>query len=74
MRPPLVSVPLITPEEMHSRREALEKSRHSLELEGLSEFVTSQADAEAEAWIRGEITLEKAIENTLQRIREESGS
>ncbi len=74
MKPPAVSAPSITPEEMQSRREALEKSRHSLYLEGLSEFVTPETDLEAEAWIRGEITLEKAIENTLQRIRDSSGS
>ena len=74
MKPPVVSAPSITPEEMQSRREALEKSRHSLYLEGLSESVTPETDAEAEAWIRGEITLEKAIENTLQRIRNGSGS
>ena len=74
MKSPVASAPLITLEEMQSRREALEKSRHSLELEGLSDFVTPEADSEAEAWIRGEITLEKAIENTLQRIRSGSGS
>ena len=59
----------ITPTEMDSRREALDKSRHSMRLEGLDECVTPEAEAEAEAWVRGEITLEKAIENTLQRIR-----
>ena len=49
-----------------------EDSRHSLRLEGLDSFLTPEDDAEADAWIRGEITLEKAIENTLQKIR--SGS
>ncbi len=59
----------ISEQEVHSRREAHEQSRHSLRLEGLDEFLTPEDDAEAEAWIRGEITLEKAIENTLQKIK-----
>ena len=58
----------VTAEEMRSRREVLDRSRHSLRLEGLDEFVTPEAEAEAEAWGRGEITLERAIENTLQRV------
>ncbi len=57
---------------MRSRRAIHEDSRHSLRLEGLDGFLTPEDDAEADAWIRGEITLEKAIENTLQKIR--SGS
>ncbi len=68
------TIPLVTPEEMHSRREALEKSRHSLHLEGLDRCVTPEADEQANAWVRGEITLEKAIENTLQRIRDGSNT
>ena len=54
---------------MESRREIHAASRHSLRLEGLDGQLTPTDDAEAEAWIRGEITLEKAIENTLARIR-----
>ena len=61
--------PPVSPEEMQARREIHEASRHSLRLEGLDSQLTSKDDAEAEAWIRGEITLEKAIENTLARIR-----
>ncbi len=57
---------------MQSRREIHENSRHSLRLEGLDGFLTTDDDAEADAWIRGEITLEKAIENTLQKIRNAS--
>ena len=72
MKPPAVSAPSITPDEMQSRRAAHENSRHSLRLEGLDGFLTPEDDAQAEAWIRGEITLEKAIENTLQSIRESS--
>ena len=68
------TIPLVTPEEMHSRRESLEKSRHSLHLEGLDKCVTPEADEQANAWVRGEITLEKAIENTLQRIRDGSNT
>ena len=62
-------VPSISPEEMQARREIHEASRYSLLLEGLDGQLTPKDDAEAEAWIRGEITLEKAIENTLARIR-----
>ena len=63
------TVPSITSEEMESRREIHAASRHSLRLEGLDGQLTPTDDAEAEAWVRGEITLEKAIENTLSRIR-----
>ena len=66
---PNPTVPSITSEEMESRREIHAASRHSLRLEGLDGQLTPTDDAEAEAWIRGEITLEKAIENTLSRIR-----
>ena len=72
MKSPVESTPLITSEEMLSRRAAHENSRHSLRLEGLDGFLTPEDDAQAEAWIRGEITLEKAIENTLQSIRASS--
>lgn len=65
--------PRVSAEEINSRHEALEKSRHSLRLEGLDKRITVEAETEAEAWVRGEITLEKAIENTLQRIRDKSG-
>ena len=65
--------PSIGPKEMNSRRQAHESSRHSLRLEGLDGFLTPDDDAQAEAWICGEITLEKAIENTLQNIRDGSG-
>ena len=54
---------------MRSRRTIHENSRHSLRLEGLDGFLTAEDDAEADAWIRGEITLEKAIENTLEKLR-----
>ena len=63
------STPAISAQEMHSRREAHEKSRHSLRLEGMEGFLTPDDEAEADAWICGEITLEKAIENTLQKIK-----
>ncbi|MBE7159274.1 MAG: antitoxin VbhA family protein [Rhodospirillales bacterium] len=59
----------LSAEEMRSRREIHEASRHSLRLEGLDGFLTAEDDAQAEAWIRGEITLEKAIEDTLEKIR-----
>ena len=62
-------LPPITEEEMKARRAIHENSRHSLRLEGLDGFLTPDDEAEADAWIRGEITLEKAIENTLQRLR-----
>ena len=61
--------PALSADEVQARREIHEQSRHSLRLEGLEGFLTPEDDAEAEAWIRGEITLEKAIENTLQKIR-----
>lgn len=61
--------PALSAQEMQYRREIHEASRHSLRLEGLDGFLTAADDAEAEAWIRGEITLEKAIENTLEKIR-----
>ena len=48
------------------------KVRHSLRLEGLHGLLKPDDDAQAEAWIRGEITLEKAIENTLESIRDGS--
>ena len=61
--------PAITAKEMYSRRQIHEASRHSLALEGLDSFLSPEADALSEAWIRGEITLEVAIEQTLQNIR-----
>lgn len=61
--------PLISAEEMQSRRKIHEASRHSLALEGLDEFVSAETEVLSEAWIRGEITLEDAIAQTLQRIR-----
>ena len=67
-----ITAPSISQDEMQSRREAHESSRHSLRLEGLDGFLTPEDDAQAEAWIRGEITLEKAIENTLESIRASS--
>ena len=69
MNAPGISAPLLTQEQMESRRQAHEDSRHSLHLEGLDGFLTPEDDAQAEAWVRGEITLEKAIENTLESIR-----
>lgn len=69
MNAPVIAAPSLTAEEMQSRRQVHEDSRHSLRLEGLDGFLTSEDDAQAEAWIRGEITLEKAIENTLESIR-----
>lgn len=74
MNAPAITAPLLTEEEMQSRRETLDNSRHSLRLEGLDESLTPEIEAEAGAWVRGEITLEKAIENTLQRIRSRSSS
>ena len=67
-----ITAPSISQDEMQSRRQAHESSRHSLRLEGLDGFLTPEDDAQAEAWIRGEITLEKAIENTLESIRASS--
>lgn len=64
----------ISAEEMHSRRQIHEASRHSLALEGLDEFLSPEADALSEAWIRGEITLEAAIAHTLQDIRSRSAA
>ena len=69
MNAPGITAPFLTEEEMQSRRQAHEDSRHSLRLEGLDGFLTSEDNLQAEAWIRGEITLEKAIENTLESIR-----
>ena len=69
MSTPDRSLPPISEEEMRSRRAIHENSRHSLRLEGLDGFLTAEDDAEADAWIRGEITLEKAIENTLEKLR-----
>ena len=69
MNAPVIAAPSLTAEEMQSRRQAHEDSRHSLRLEGLDGFLTSEDDSQAEAWIRGEVTLEKAIENTLASIR-----
>ena len=74
MNAPGITAPSLTEDEMQSRRETLDNSRHSLRLEGLDESLTPETEAEAEAWVRGEITLEKAIENTLQRIRSRSSS
>ena len=62
--------PALSVEEVQARRAIHEQSRHSLRLEGLDGFLSTEDDAEAEAWVRGEITLEKAIENTLQKIRD----
>lgn len=59
----------ISAEEMESRRRIHESSRHSLTLEGLDQFLSPEADALSEAWVRGEITLEAAIDQTLQNIR-----
>ena len=64
-----ILAPLISQDEIQSRRQAHEDSRHSLRLEGLEGLLTPEDDAQAEAWIRGEITLEKAIKNTLESIR-----
>lgn len=64
--------PSITAEEMQSRRQIHEASRHSLALEGLDQFLSPEADALSEAWIRGEITLEAAIDQALQNIRANS--
>ena len=69
MNAPGITAPLLSEEEMQSRRQAHENSRHSLRLEGLDGFLTPEDDAQAEAWIRGQVTLEKAIENTLESIR-----
>ena len=59
----------ISAEEMEARRQTHEASRHSLALEGLDTFLSAEAENRSQAWIRGEITLEDAIEQTLQDIR-----
>ena len=59
----------ISAEEMQSRRCIHESSRHSLALEGLDQFLSPEADTLSEAWVRGEITLQAAIDHTLQNIR-----
>ena len=61
--------PMISAEEMQSRRQIHEASRHSLALEGLDGFLSAEVQQRAEAWIRGEITLEAAIAQTVQDIR-----
>ena len=65
--------PSVTAEEMQSRRQIHEASRHSLSLEGLDGFLSAETEALSEAWIRGEITLEDAIAETLQSIRTNGG-
>lgn len=72
MKPSGERLPSISAEEMESRRQIHEASRHSLALEGLDTFLSPEADALSEAWIRSEITLEAAIEQTLQDIRARS--
>ena len=62
----------ISAEEMQSRRRIHESSRHSLAMEVLDQFLSPEADALSEAWVYGEITLEAAIEQTLQNIRANS--
>ena len=69
MKPTGERLPSISVEEMHSRRQIHEASRHSLALEGLDTFLSPETDALSEAWIRGEIELEDAITQTLQRIQ-----
>lgn len=59
----------ISAEERESRRQIHEASRHSLALEGLDGFLSVETEARSLAWVRGEITLEAAIEQTLQDIR-----
>lgn len=59
----------ISAEEMQARRQIHETSRHSLALEGLDKFLSPEAEALSESWIRGEITLDAAIDKTLQNIR-----
>ena len=64
----------ISVEETEARRQAHEASRHSLALEGLDEFLSVEAEERSQAWIRGEITLEDAIEQTLHDIRASAAS
>ena len=59
----------ISAEETEARRQAHEASRHSLALEGLDGFLSAETEERSQAWIRGEITLEDAIEQTLHDIR-----
>ena len=64
----------ISAEEMETRRQTHEASRHSLALEGLDKFLSNEAEERSQAWIRGEITLEDAIEQTLKDIRADAAS
>lgn len=70
MKPTGEKLPPISAEEMESRRQIHEASRHSLALEGLDGFLSADAETLSQAWIQGEITLEDAIAQTLQNIRE----
>ena len=45
MNAPVIAAPSLTAEEMQSRRQAHEDSRHSLRLEGLDGFLTSEDDS-----------------------------
>lgn len=59
----------ISAEESEARRRIHEASRHSLALEGLDVFLSAEAEERTQAWIRGDITLEDAIAQTLHDIR-----
>ena len=67
-------LPSISAEEMESRRQIHEASRHSLALEGLDGFLSADAETLSQAWIRGEITLEGAIAQTLENVRANANS
>lgn len=54
--------PAISAEELERRRHAFERANHSLRLEGLT--ATPEADAIAQAWLRGEISDEERAERT----------
>ena len=64
----------ISAEEMEARRQIHESSRHSLALEGLDVFLSAESEERAQAWIRGDITLEDAIAQTLHDIRAAAAS
>lgn len=53
---------LMTAEELGRRRAAFERANHGLRLEGLT--ATPEADAIAQAWVRGEISDEDRAERT----------
>jgi Antitoxin VbhA len=67
MSPPTPTIvrPPLTDEERVQREHAVSDARVSIELEGLS--FSPEAEADNQAWIRGEITIEESIARTKAR-------